>query len=172
MVLMRWCILMYKLSDGKAIQCRCWMVQCIWKWGIIGIDEDVFSPMNWFVGFTEFLRSTAHSIHHRKDQEGCSTISLHRGHTANMGVATSHVRALNFWRNWVLEQDWRVSRNVQCPECYPYWTGVTLLRCPDVLWQGLKRDGFEVLYMTDPVDEYAVQFLKDIFVGRSHTSRI
>ena len=28
-------------------------------------------------------------------------------------------------------------------------------------WQGLKRDGYEVIYMTDPVDEYAVQFLKD-----------
>lgn len=27
--------------------------------------------------------------------------------------------------------------------------------------EGLKRDGFEVLYMTDPVDEYAVQFLKE-----------
>ena len=27
--------------------------------------------------------------------------------------------------------------------------------------QGLKRDGYEVIYMTDPVDEYAVQFLKD-----------
>ncbi|CAJ1405334.1 unnamed protein product [Effrenium voratum] len=27
--------------------------------------------------------------------------------------------------------------------------------------EGLKRDGFEVLYMTDPVDEYAAQFLKE-----------
>mmetsp|Transcript_74691 Transcript_74691/g.198449 ORF Transcript_74691/g.198449 Transcript_74691/m.198449 type:complete len:952 (-) Transcript_74691:41-2896(-) len=27
--------------------------------------------------------------------------------------------------------------------------------------EGLKRDGFEILYMTDPVDEYAVQFLKE-----------
>eukprot|EP00931_Biecheleriopsis_adriatica_P043901 TRINITY_DN25087_c0_g1_i1.p1 TRINITY_DN25087_c0_g1~~TRINITY_DN25087_c0_g1_i1.p1 ORF type:complete len:995 (+),score=301.30 TRINITY_DN25087_c0_g1_i1:71-3055(+) len=27
--------------------------------------------------------------------------------------------------------------------------------------EGLKRDGYEVLYMTDPVDEYAVQFLKE-----------
>lgn len=27
--------------------------------------------------------------------------------------------------------------------------------------EGLKRDGYEILYMTDPVDEYAVQFLKE-----------
>eukprot|EP00439_Symbiodinium_sp_Y106_P026164 s4122_g3.t1 len=27
--------------------------------------------------------------------------------------------------------------------------------------EGLKRDGYEVIYMTDPVDEYAVQFLKE-----------
>ncbi|CAE8583134.1 unnamed protein product [Polarella glacialis] len=27
--------------------------------------------------------------------------------------------------------------------------------------EGLKRDGYEVLYMYDPVDEYAVQFLKE-----------
>ena len=66
------------------------------------IDEPmnmVFSlVINWFVGFTEFLRSTAYSIHHRKDQEGCSTISLHRGQNGlNVGAATSHVflRALN-----------------------------------------------------------------------------
>jgi len=27
--------------------------------------------------------------------------------------------------------------------------------------EGLRRDGYEILYMTDPVDEYAVQFLKE-----------
>jgi len=27
--------------------------------------------------------------------------------------------------------------------------------------EGLKRDGYEILYMIDPVDEYAVQFLKE-----------
>merc|ERR1712190_336829 len=27
--------------------------------------------------------------------------------------------------------------------------------------EGLKRDGYEILYMVDPVDEYAVQFLKE-----------
>lgn len=43
-----------------------------------------------------------------------------------------------------------------------YITGRTLrdaARSPYT--EGLKRDGYEVLYMSDPVDEYAVQFLKE-----------
>merc|ERR1719471_1687342 len=27
--------------------------------------------------------------------------------------------------------------------------------------EGLRRDGYEILYMVDPVDEYAIQFLKE-----------
>ena len=27
--------------------------------------------------------------------------------------------------------------------------------------EGLKKDGYEVLYMIDPVDEYALQFIKE-----------
>merc|ERR1711988_779360 len=27
--------------------------------------------------------------------------------------------------------------------------------------EGLKRDGYEILYMVDPVDEYAIQFMKE-----------
>ncbi len=107
MVLMRWCILMYQLDHGKTSHFRCWM-----------IDEPmnmVFSlVISCFVGFTEFLRSTAYSIHHRKDQEGCSTISLHRGQN---GLNGCHVflRALNKSIHSI-QQGWKASRmssNVQ-----------------------------------------------------------
>merc|ERR1712036_206951 len=27
--------------------------------------------------------------------------------------------------------------------------------------EGLKRDGYEIIYMVDPVDEYAIQFMKE-----------